>query len=804
MQTLPAALQPLAAFKQWSCYKLVPSKKHANKKDKIPVSPFTGEAVSAHDSRNWVDAQTAIATANHWGDDYGVAFSLTPDDPFFFIDIDGCLEGSKWSQLATILMGHAAGAAIEVSQSGSGLHIIGQYSGEEPKHKCKNIPLNIELYTSDRFIALTGLNMVGDANAVCDAGLNAVISGYFPAAVGSVEAASWSNEAQPNSTPIPDDLALIEKAMKSGSVATKMGASCSFASLWNADEAELAKHYPDDDRPYDESGADAALAQHLAFWTGGNCERMANLMRMSSLVRDKWDWHKSYIHLTVKNAVANCSAYYNLGAETDVVKPTETTKARLREGHFQFMSPEMQLDYFKLCSYVCELHKVWVPNGSLMKSEQFNAMYGGYLFAMDSMGEKTTKKAFEALTESQCISFPKVDSICFRPELETGAIVEHEGKKLVNTYVPIEIHTQTGNPAPFLHHLNLLLPDPRDQQILLSYMAACVQYKGFKFQWAPLIQGTEGNGKTLFSRCVAYAVGDRYTHMPSAESISEKYNSWLFNKLFIGVEDIYVPEHKREVQEIMKPMITNDRLACRAMNTDQYMGDVRANFIFNSNHKDAVRKTENDRRFCVFYSAQQDAEAVRLSGMGGSYFPDLYAWLKTEGYAIVADYLANYEIADEFNPATMCQRAPETSSTAEVISMSEGSVEQEIREAIDEGRVGFCWPWVSSKGLDQLVSEMRRNSMSRNKKKQILQDMGYVPHPHLTDGRPNNPIRLDGSLDGTGKPRIYVHTSHQHIHLTKSTDIINEYLVAQGDALLTAQSSSSKLVAVQTLEGTKL
>ena len=176
-------------------------------------------------------------------------------------------------------------------------------------------------------------------------------------------------------------------------------------------------------------------------------------------------------------------------------------------------------------------------------------------------------------------------------------------------------------------------------------MAACVQHQGVKFQWAPLLQGTEGNGKTLFTRCVAAAVGRRYTHYPKAMDIDNKFNGWLMDKVFIGVEDIFVPDHRREVLETLKPMITGgDGLEIQLKGVDQITADVCANFMLNSNHKDAIRKTRNDRRFAVFFTAQQSAEDLARDGMAGDYFPNLYEWLRGGGYAAIAYFLSTYDI----------------------------------------------------------------------------------------------------------------------------------------------------------------
>jgi hypothetical protein len=309
-------------------------------------------------------------------------------------------------------------------------------------------------------------------------------------------------------------------------------------------------------------------------------------------------------------------------------------------------------------------------------------------------------------------------------------------------------------------------------------MAACVQYKGIKFQWAPLLQGTEGNGKTLFTRCVAAAIGERYTHLPPANEISEKFNAWLFNKLFIGIEDIYVPDHKKEVIEVLKPMITNSRLAMRAMQTDQMMADVCANFMLNSNHKDAIRKTRNDRRFAVFYTAQQAAEDVIRDGMGGDYFPNLYAWLRGGGYAAVTEYLYAYKIPDAYNPATECHRAPETSSTEEAVSLSMGTVEYEIIEAVSNGSVpGMRGGWISSIALTNfLVSKRMDGKVPANKRREMLKTLGYDYHPSLHDGRVNNGTMTDGG----GKPRLFIHKDSPHHLIGSAAEVVRQYEVDQG------------------------
>ena len=792
MHELPEALAAMAAYEQFILWMLA---ERDGKKVKLPVDHRTASVGDAHNPDIWLDAQTAITTASAYGPEYGVGFVFTPNDPFFFVDLDKCLEADNatWSPVATDVMARLPGAAIEVSQSGRGLHIIGQ--GAAPDHSCKNVPLGLEFYTEGRFVALTGTNAIGSTNLDFTAHLPALVDSYFPpkADARSVE---WTNTPCEGSTPPDDDEALITKALVSGGGAAAFGGKAGFKELWEGDIEALAATYPDEEgkREYDGSSADAALAQHLAFWTGNNCERIAALMWKSGLVRDKWTNHSSYMERTVLRATSLQNSWYTGGKKKDepprvpvepvnrVGKIIDTPKKR--EG-WQFLSLDGQIELFNGCIYIQDLHRVFTRDGALLKSEQFNATYGGYVFQLeDNATGKTTKKAWEAFTESQGIEYPIAHTLCFRPALPTGTLIQEEGRVMVNTYVPIETRRIQGDPAPFLDHLQRVLPVEGDRAILLAYMAACIQHIGVKFQWAPLLQGAPGNGKTLFTRCVAEAVGNRYTHFPQAADIDNKFNAWLMGKLFIGVEDIVVPDHRREVIEAIKPMITNDRIEVQAKGSDQIVADNFANFILNMNPRDGLRKSRDDRRFCVFYTKQQTADDIIADGMGGDYFPNLYNWLKAAGkyagsvpgYAIVANYLATYPIPDELNPAGACHRAPTTSSTEEAVNASMGSIEQEIIEAIEEGRPGFAGGWISSKAVERLLQAQRmERAIPRNKRRELLQSLGYDYHPALKDGRANNVIAMDG-----GKPRLFIKQGHIHANLTNGAEVARQYQEAQG------------------------
>lgn len=307
-------LAPLANYRQFVTVKLVPHPTKPGKTDKLPVSPFGLVGVDAHDPANWQTWQDAAALAQGLGAGYTVGFELTDADPFFCCDIDGALmPDGTWSPLAQQLVAALPGCAVEVSQSGRGLHLWG--AGPVPDHTKKNIPLGIEFYSSRRFIALGGGHVGGIVYP--NQHVAAFCARYFPPAA----AAGDIPDEGPREDwigPASDD-ELIQRALGSRSLAGVFSGKAAFADLWNGNRDVLCKSYPSDTPgEYDASSADAALAQHLAFWTGCDVARIERLMRRSALAREKWDDRADYlVQRTIMGAAGQCRDVYRDPAEVE-------------------------------------------------------------------------------------------------------------------------------------------------------------------------------------------------------------------------------------------------------------------------------------------------------------------------------------------------------------------------------------------------------------------------------------------------------------------------------------------------------
>lgn len=716
---------------------------------KFPVARTQNgwEAVDAHDPVFWMDRATAEASRHHAD---GIAFVISENDPWFFIDLDNCLNAdSTWKPEAEAIFLSFAGAYGEVSLSGTGLHILGQCDKSKLQDRRNKWDGWAEFYIKERFVALSdnGLSVIGGGEFSHVNWTNQLLH-TVPQREHLGELPSGVDERYTG--PQGDD-ELLEMALASeGGAGAAFGAKATFAQLWTADKEVLGKIYPayDGHGDFDHSSADAALMAHLAFWTGRDMPRMDRMFRRSALMRDKYDKRTDYRTETIQKAARLCKNVY------DFQKP-EKKDITLSE---QYLSAPEQLQHFEGCVYVRDEHRVLVPDGALLRAEQFNATYGGHIFQVMPDSTRPTKKAFEAFTENACQEFPKARCAEYRPGDPFGEIKDNK----VNAYVDPQVPSQPGDVTRFLALLAAQHPDERDRTIILSWMAALIQNPGIKIRWAWVNQGVEGNGKSFFGEVLKYCVGENYWHEPRASQLGEKFNQFIVGKRLIYCDEIHMRD-RMEILDDLKTQITSTHIEIRGMQKDKYMAQNFANFYMCTNYRDAVIKSKNDRRYFITFAAQQEHEDLALHGLTEDWFTDLFNWADNGGYANILHFLENFQIPDEFNAAKTCQRAPESSSTERAIELSRPMTEATVIDAIEAGVQGFRDGWISSHAVKELWIEENVRFGPRTMQ-QTLEKLGFIKW-----GRSARVIMAEG---GT-KPTIYCRTDLKN-------EPVEQFLSAQG------------------------
>lgn len=801
--SLRQALGGLASINQFFVYELTPDASRPGKTLKRPYRE--GDAHGVEDARYWLDMATAeryieyLRSAPHApGTNYTLGFAFTRGCGYFFVDVDSCFDGNGGiTEIGTFVFSRFPGALYEVSSSGLGYHLIAR--GTAPEHSSRDTARGIEFYTEGRGVAF-GLS--GEAYGSADTDHTHELQTFwcpqlFPP---KADDQSWHDGPRSDWRGPSDDTDLLRRAMQSKSTSSTFGTGAAFADLWENNIPVLAVAYPDPTSPdgINRSSADMALAQHLAFWTGCDGPRIERLMLASGLVRPKWTEHATYLRgHTIANAIGMQT---NICQDKPVVVPPAPVSDGVATAEGQtvstavWLTPDDQKAYFSGCVYIAEENKIFSPRygGVMLASDRFNAVYGGRTFVLDAENESKTKKPFEAFTLNQVIAFPKVRGTVFRPNLEAGGVVTTNGVPYLNSYWPVTIDRTPGDVSLFEVHMRKLFPIDRDRAIMMAYMAALVQHQGVKFQWCPVLQGVQGNGKSTIGDILAYCVGERYSGVVNPDDLNSNFTGWLNEKILIVANDVYISGDKRELIEKLKPIISDERQRTEAKGGAQETRNVCANFIMNMNNRDGLHLDPNERRYALFYSPHQRTEDLTDDGMTDAYFVRLHGWLKSGGFAAVCNYLWEYQIPDALNPAGSCRRAPETSTRYMALEESLGEAERAVLQAIEEGREGFAGGWVCWQRMEALLMEVRRNTMKAMQKKRMLESFGYIPHPGLLyeNGTTHNPVVTEGGK----RIRLWVKKGHLTIGPdVGGADIVKNYVTAQQGVTLVQTAAIYKI-----------
>lgn len=250
----------MTEYKQWVLWRRVEVN---GRTAKMPISPWSGKAAACDKPQTWSTFQHACVARKRFGSD-GIGFVFTEADPFCGIDLDKCREkNGRISEESLRLIRHMSSYA-EISPSGDGIHIIIRAQLGTAGRRTAGV----EVYAAGRYFTMTGRHFAGTPDRIeqRQQELDALLQERFP---------SESEPTQSKTTPRLglSDSTLIEKAL-----GAKSGPR--FRKLWYGDTSDYGG---------DHSRADAALCRMLSFWTGGDPERIDRLLRLSGLMRGKWD-----------------------------------------------------------------------------------------------------------------------------------------------------------------------------------------------------------------------------------------------------------------------------------------------------------------------------------------------------------------------------------------------------------------------------------------------------------------------------------------------------------------------------------
>ena len=293
-------------------------------------------------------------------------------------------------------------------------------------------------------------------------------------------------------------------------------------------------------------------------------------------------------------------------------------------------------------------------------TEQFNAVYAR---------DFTKGKASDHVLRND--QFRVIEEPTYWPERER-IVTEEDGLVKLNYWRPSGVTARRGDVEPFLNHIKYLFPEGLEGKILLEYLAFQVQHPGEKVHWAVLLGGVQGTGKSYFAEVMRRVLGPHNVKMVTNERLHETFTGWQRNTQLVVVEEMMARE-RLELMNKLKPMITESWCQIREMYRPPYDQPNRFNFLFFTNHDNALILDNTDRRYCILRTkspAHPD---------GNAYYGPLFDWTRKNAAALLW-YLKEEVKLDGFQAKA---HAPMTEAKRAMIDNSLWDIDRFIRDQVE-------------------------------------------------------------------------------------------------------------------------
>jgi len=224
---------------------------------------------------------------------------------------------------------------------------------------------------------------------------------------------------------------------------------------------------------------------------------------------------------------------------------------------------------------------------------------------------------------------------------------ERDGLTFYNAYAaprtsaPREKEFQKGAASAvkaFKEHIGLITTSEEEESQLIDYFAYCVQNKGRKVDWTPLLISDEGLGKSYFYKLFALIFGEHNCSSVAADNLLGGWTDFIAEKLFVVSHEVKMKE--THGLEKLKSLISEDRVTINGKYARVYDTKNCANFLLLSNESDALRLTMKSRRFFVVFS--------RATPRDKAYYTNLFDSMHG-GAGWIEDYLMSRDLKN-FTP----------------------------------------------------------------------------------------------------------------------------------------------------------
>lgn len=320
----------------------------------------------------------------------------------------------------------------------------------------------------------------------------------------------------------------------------------------------------------------------------------------------------------------------------------------------------------------------------------FNAINDRYAMAkgdiLDGGGKPRMASSELAL---QIYQIPAVTGQRYAPGMDV--VYNEHGIPYVNTYSTIGIPKTPDTLSPrdqrniaiVEGHIAHLLEDPREQSLFLDFLAHTAAKPGKRINWAILLQGVEGDGKSFWATLMRAVMGFSNVRVVNGSMLEERFTDWAEGQCLVCIEEIRMIGHNRyDVSNRVKPFITNDVIEIHPKGWKSREVHNTSNYMMFTNYRDALPLDDNSRRYCVLFSRwQRKSDLEVFVRENPNYYVNLYRAIEQSAGAL-RQWLLRHEPSEHFMPRG---NAPVTEATRKMAEKSKPLFIEYLEELVADG-----------------------------------------------------------------------------------------------------------------------
>jgi hypothetical protein len=238
----------------------------------------------------------------------------------------------------------------------------------------------------------------------------------------------------------------------------------------------------------------------------------------------------------------------------------------------------------------------------------------------------------------------------------------------LNEWKGFAVTPVAGNTKPFFRLLLRLLPNRAARRYALQWLAHLTQHPDIKMHVSLAFWSHEqGVGKNLLFECMTAIIGAAHSTVIGQAELASNFNGWANRKVLVIGDEVSKSDRRQDTDKL-KGLVTGTTVYINEKYQPAREVPNFLNFIFLSNHHDAIFLDDTDRRYFVWEIAADrlpDANVV-----------EFVKWRDNGGLAALLHFLLQHDLSG-FNPKAP---APMTDAKQQMVQDNRSDLENWVAE----------------------------------------------------------------------------------------------------------------------------